>query len=181
MTKTTSLIVMLVSAMLVERIWKEEVIIYNIVWKRMSFLQILGEIQFKRKTILLYSSQHFYFDGKYECGVCLDKCWLMIKKSHWHQWYQKLTIFLTRGGEVSMAFFWSRVCISECRVNTRYLRDDTSLSETHYTKCHCAILCSTQSTETFGKIRPMSKIYTVGSKTLRPLVKNIFILHLFWM
>lgn len=49
MTKTTSLIVMLVSAMLVERIWKEEVIIYNIVWKRMSFLQILGEIQFKGK------------------------------------------------------------------------------------------------------------------------------------
>ena len=36
---------------------------------------------------------------------------------------QGLTIFLTPGGEVFMAFFWSRVCMSECRVNTWYLRD----------------------------------------------------------
>lgn len=182
MTKTTSLIVMLVSAMLVERIWKEEVIIYNKVWKRMNFLQILGEIQFKGKpyywlVLTSNSSQHFYFDGKYECGVCLDKCWLMMKKSHWHQWYQKLTIFLTRGGEVSMAFFWSRVCISECRVNTRYLRNETSLSETHHTKCHCAILCSTQSTDVMKKMWK-NKAHV---KNIYCRVKNISILHLFWM
>lgn len=152
MTKTTSLIVMLVSAMLVERIWKEEVIIYNIVWKRMSFLQILGEIQFKGKPYYCTVLSIFILTVSMNVVcVLLDKCWLMIKKSHWHQWYQKLTIFLTRGGEVSMAFFWSRVCISECRVNTRYLRDDTSLSETHYTKFHCAILCSTQSTDVMNK------------------------------
>ena len=44
-----------------------------------------------------------------------------------------LTILRTPGGAVFMALFWSRVCMSECSVNTWNLREDTSVRDT--TQC----------------------------------------------
>lgn len=82
MTKTTSLMVMLVSAMLVERICKD---------KDGDLLPALTVISGFRV------------------------CKLHLK--------QELTIFLTPVGGALKAFFWSRVCISECRMNSWNLHD----------------------------------------------------------